>query len=168
MGIRNPVPLSPPPPSQRQRSEQRGKRSRDHNKFRPVGCWDSHSMPRAQRSVRTPPPFAEPLPRGGTEPAPYRPTESPLNSNPPVYCTSPCAHQLRGGIPMGGACGPSSLRSFQGGRQGGNIGLPPQSKRSVCGGKRRSSGMSEPVPEGKGLPAQTNEVFAPGRGAAME
>ena len=28
--------------------------------------------------------------------------------------------------------------------------------------------MSEPVPEEKEFPAQTNEVFAPGRGAAME
>ena len=41
-------------------------------------------MPRAQRSVRTPPPFAEPLPRGGTEPAPYRSTENTLKTAPPV------------------------------------------------------------------------------------
>ena len=115
MGIRNPVPLSPPPPSPRQRSEPRGKRSRDPNKFRPVGCWASHSMPRAQRSVRTPPPFAEPLPRGGTEPAPYRPTENTLKTAP---------RPTPGMVSKGRARRPF-LWSFQGG-SGREIEIPPR------------------------------------------
>ena len=96
------------------------------------------------------PPCAAKRPHGSPAyakaPAPGRDRARPL----PSYRkyskkTAPPSHP--GMVSKGRARRPF-LWSFQGGH-GGNIGLPPQSKRSVCGGKRRNSGMSEPVPEGR-------------------
>ena len=63
--------------------------------------------PCAAKRPHGPPSFAELLPRGGTEPAPYRPTESLPNSNPPrLSCPSLRPPTPGGGIPKEGAAAP--------------------------------------------------------------
>ena len=73
---------------------------------------------RSEASARRPIPRESPT-RGGTEPAPYRPTESP-QSNTPV--TAPPS--IPGMVSKGRAHGPF-LWAFQGGL-GGNLAIPPE------------------------------------------
>ena len=69
MGIRSLIAFPHNHPASASEAEWRGKRSSDHNKFRPDGCWDSPSMPRAQRSVRTETrPTQNPPPGAGQSP----------------------------------------------------------------------------------------------------
>ena len=142
------------PLRQRHRSERRGKRGREYNNFRPDSRRGSNSMP-----IPLPPssPCAAKRPHGNPShaepPAPGQDRSRPLpsypkpQSNPPVTAPAP-SPTPPGRDSKGRGPQPPPFGRFKG-VTGGNIGLPPQSKRSVCGGKRRSSGMSELVPAGQ-------------------
>ena len=84
-----------------------------------------HSEERSDVGSVTPSLRPQPPPRGGTEPAPYRPTESPQRT-PPVTVPPPTPG---GGIPKEGAAAPC-LWAFQRGARGGNS----QSPRNLSSG----------------------------------